>query len=152
MRDQGFSLFEPPNVSGWPAYYQTPVYDLFWINSVTIKNRKQTTEGASRWGIWLGDGINIRLNVKDYLQTYEQPNNIEILLDQMEERLLGASLPSRAKSRILSSVLGDKSSSYWTELVDNYFSNPTKDNRNMLSWRFEQLLYQFHELAEIHLF
>jgi hypothetical protein len=70
----------------------------------------------------------------------------------MEERLLGASIPERAKQRIKNSVLGDKNSNYWKELVDDYFSNPTKDNRNHLSWRFEQLLFQLHELAEIHLF
>lgn len=150
--DQGMRMFEPPSVSGWPAYYQEPVYDLFWVNSVTIKKRKQTTEGATRWGIWMGDGVNSRLNIKSYLESYQTPNDLDSLLEQMEERLLGASIPERAKQRIKNSVLGDKNSNYWKELVDDYFSNPTKDNRNHLSWRFEQLLFQLHELAEIHLF
>jgi len=65
---------------------------------------------------------------------------------------LGAPIPSRAKQRIISSVLGDKNPDYWEQLVDDFFNNPTKDNRNHLTWRFEQLLFQFHELSEIHLF
>ena len=152
VRTQGMSTFEPPSVSGWPAYYQAPVFDLFWVNSVTIKSRKEFTESSTRWGIWLNDGVNIKYNIRNYLESYDQPNNLNNLINQMEERLLGAPVPSRAKQRIISSVLGDKNPDYWKQLVDDFFNNPTKDNRNHLTWRFEQLLFQFHELSEIHLF
>ncbi len=150
--DQGMRLFEPPSVSGWPAYYQEPVYDLFWVNSVTIKKRKQTTEGATRWGVWMGDGVNARLNIRVYLESFKTPNSLDALIDEMEDRLLGAPIPVQARIRLRNSVLGDKNPDYWTQLVDNYFNNPTKDHRDQLSWRFEQLMFQFHELAEIHLF
>ena len=33
----GMGIHNPPSVSGWPAFYQDPIYDLYWINSVTIK-------------------------------------------------------------------------------------------------------------------
>lgn len=33
LERQGCCYFKPPNVSGWPSYYQAPVFDLFWINS-----------------------------------------------------------------------------------------------------------------------
>ena len=149
--DQGLRLFEPPSVSGWPAYYQAPVYDLFWVNSVTVKKRKQTSESATRWGVWLENGVHIRFNLKNYLDTFESPNNLETLLTEMQERFLGAPIPERAKGRIKSSVLGDKNDQYWNQLVDAYLDDPTIDNRNQLNWRLEQLLYQFFELAEIHL-
>ncbi|MCW1952774.1 MAG: DUF1800 domain-containing protein [Flavobacteriia bacterium] len=152
INSQGMGLFEPPSVSGWPAYYQEPVYDLFWVNSVTIKQRKQTSEGATRWGVWLGSGVHIKYNIKDYLDTYITPNILDALIDEMEDRLLGAPIPAQARVRLRNSVLGDKNPDYWTQLVDNYFNNPTKDHRDQLSWRFEQLMFQFHELAEIHLF
>ena len=151
LSSQGLRLFEPPSVSGWPAYYQEPVYDLFWVNSVTVKKRKQTSEGAARWGVWLRDGVHIRFNLKDYLDSFTLPNNLEVLLSEMQDRFLGAPIPERAKNRIKSSVLGDKNDHYWTDLVDAYLNNPTSDNRNQLNWRLEQLLYQFFELAEIHL-
>ena len=28
----GMEIHNPPNVSGWPAFYQDPIYDLYWIN------------------------------------------------------------------------------------------------------------------------
>ena len=147
-------LFNPPSVSGWPAYYQAPVYDLFWINSVTIKERKNTTEGATRWGVYLGDGINIRFNLKTYLQTFENPEDLNLLIIEMENRLLGSPITERAKQRLFNSVLGENSlnTNYWTSMVNDYFDDSSEDNRNNLSWRFEQLLFQFFQLGEIHLF
>ena len=151
---QGMRLFNPPSVSGWPAYYQAPVYDLFWINSVTIKERKNTTEGATRWGVYLGDGINIRFNLKTYLQTFENPEDLNLLIIEMENRLLGSPITERAKQRLINSVLGENSlnTNYWTSMVNDYFDDSSEDNRNNLSWRFEQLLFQFFQLGEIHLF
>jgi hypothetical protein len=151
---QGMRLFNPPSVSGWPAYYQAPVYDLFWINSVTIKERKNVTEGATRWGVWLGDGVNIRFNLKTYLQSFENPEELNLLIEEMENRLLGSPMTDRAKKRLINSVLGENSlnTNYWTSMVNDYLNDPSQDNRNNLSWRFEQLLFQFFQLSEIHLF
>lgn len=152
-QSMGMRLFSPPNVSGWPAYYQAPVYDLFWINSVTIKQRKNLTESATRWGIWLDDGVSIKFNIKKYLETYENPKQLDLLIDEMQDRLLGAPIPERAKIRIKNSVLGESlDTNYWTTLVNDYFNEPSHQTRNNLSWRFEQLLYQLFELSEIHLY
>src|SRR2546430_14288909 len=32
-------LLEPPNVAGWPAYYQQPGYHELWLNSDTLNSR-----------------------------------------------------------------------------------------------------------------
>ena len=34
-------LLEPPNVAGWPAYYQSPEYHEIWINAATLDARIQ---------------------------------------------------------------------------------------------------------------
>jgi hypothetical protein len=34
------SMGAVPNVAGWPAYYQTPNFHEYWINSNTIQKRK----------------------------------------------------------------------------------------------------------------
>ena len=62
--------------------------------------------------------------------------------------------PIFIKKRLINSVLGEDSlnTNYWTSMVNEYLDNPSQDNRNNLSWRFEQLLFQFFELGEIHLF
>ncbi|MFM1792264.1 MAG: hypothetical protein RLZZ252_618 [Bacteroidota bacterium] len=35
---------DPPNVAGWPAWYQKPLYHRSWINSDTLPKRNQFTD------------------------------------------------------------------------------------------------------------
>jgi hypothetical protein len=46
----GLGIHQPPSVSGWPAYYQEPVYDLFWLNSSTF-NENSGINDILRWGV-----------------------------------------------------------------------------------------------------
>lgn len=52
-------LGDPPNVAGWPAYWQTPQYNELWINAVTLPRRNQvsdallTSTGVTRSGFQL---------------------------------------------------------------------------------------------------
>jgi len=143
---------QPPSVSGWPAYYQTPVYDLFWINSMTIKDRTQFTNSATQWGIWMEDGNHLVLDKVDYLMKYSNVDDLTNLIQELSNRLLGGDIPVNAKERIKQSVLSGKSESYWTEAVDEYRNNPNEQNKNNLDWRIQNLLSQFFQLGEINLF
>lgn len=37
-------LFQPPDVSGWPAYYQEPMYYELWVNSNSLPRRARFTD------------------------------------------------------------------------------------------------------------
>ena len=39
ITNQGQDILESPNVAGWPAYYQDPLYHEIWINAVTLPLR-----------------------------------------------------------------------------------------------------------------
>jgi hypothetical protein len=150
--NMGMRIGQPPSVSGWPAYYQTPVYDLFWINSMTIKDRTQFTNSATQWGIWMEDGSHLVLDKVDYLMKYSNVDDLTNLIQELSNRLLGGDIPVNAKERIKQSVLSGKSESYWTEAVNDYRNNPSEQNKNNLDWRIQNLLSQFFQLGEINLF
>jgi len=38
-------LFQPPDVSGWPAYYQEPMHYELWVNSNSLPRRADFTDG-----------------------------------------------------------------------------------------------------------
>ena len=42
LNNQNFG--DPPNVSGWPSYYQAPQFYELWINSDTLPKRNQFTD------------------------------------------------------------------------------------------------------------
>ena len=148
----GMRIGSPPSVSGWPAYYQAPVYDLFWINSMTISDRVQFTNTATQWGIWLEEGNHIVLDRVDYILRYTNVDNLDNLIQELSDRLLGADIPPEAKSRIKQSILQNKNESYWTLAINEYRNNPSEQNKNNLDWRIQNLLSQFFQLGEINLF
>jgi Protein of unknown function (DUF1800). len=100
VRNQGMEIFGPPSVSGWPAYYQEPVYDLFWLNSVTIKARKEFTDGSSQWGIWLENGINLRYNLIAFMETFDNVASLDAFIEEITSRFLGGAIPDKALTRI----------------------------------------------------
>ncbi|HRI01704.1 MAG TPA: DUF1800 domain-containing protein [Saprospiraceae bacterium] len=51
---QGLNIADPPLVSGWQAWYQSPQYHEIWINADTLANRNKVAEGMNS-----GAGINI---------------------------------------------------------------------------------------------
>ncbi len=152
LGNQGVAFGSPPNVSGWPAFYQAPVYDLFWINSVSIQNKAQITSNYTQWGMWLGNSVYIYMDHVGYLLSFENHDNLNALLDEMTDRLLGCPIPEQSRERIVKSVLGSLSETYWTEAVNEYKENPTQINRDNLTWRFKLILSQMFQLGEIHLF
>ena len=152
IRKQGLSIGEPPNVSGWPPYYQQPVYDLFWINSITIKDKVKLNTSFIKNGKSISNKIYIALDHIAYLLSYEKHADLNALLDEMTDRLLGSPLPEQTRERLIESVIGSLSPSYWTEAVNDFKTNPTAENRENLIRRIKTLLNQLFQLGEIHLF
>ena len=157
MSNIGLNFTNPPNVAGWPAYYQYPVYDLFWINSDTLAKRANYANSTTRWGIYLGQGdingnVHVQIDWIAYLATFKNPENIDLLIAEIEERVLGAPLQDSTKARIKRVILGDMPASYYTQLYTAYINNPTDNNRNPLVYRLENLFSNIFQTNEFQLF
>ena len=148
----GMHLGNPPSVSGWPAYYQAPVYDLFWINSMTIQDRVNFTQLATQWGLWMQDGNHLTLDRVKYILTYQSVDNLDALIQELANRFLGGDVPLKTKDRIKQNVLNGVNESYWTDAVNDYKNNPTPNKKNNLNWRIQELLSKLFQLGEINLF
>jgi uncharacterized protein (DUF1800 family) len=152
--NMGMEIGKPPSVSGWPPYYQEPVYDMFWINSVTLKSKIQFVEGSCRWGIWMEDGFNLVVDKIKYLFTYANHNDIDLLLDEMTERLLCKSISNRDKNRIVLQSLNGASKVHWKQIINNY-KNGSEQVRDDYKWEiesvFERIMYQVFSLGEYNL-
>ena len=53
----GQELLNPPNVAGWPAYYQFPSYDEVWLDSATYPARKNSLLGIIYIGFSTGNNL-----------------------------------------------------------------------------------------------
>lgn len=151
LNNQAMSLGQPPSVSGWPPFYQKPVYDLFWINSVTLKNKIDTVETACKWGLWMEDSYHMTCDKMDYLFTYDNHEDVDDLLEEMSERLLSGDISEQDKERIISSSFNGANKMHWTELVRD-FKNGNDDAKWEIQGIFENIMFQVFSLGEYNLY
>jgi uncharacterized protein (DUF1800 family) len=157
MNNIGLNYTDPPSVSGWPAYYQAPVYDLFWINSDTISKRSNSGNSLAKWGAWVGTGdtkgnVHLQIDKIKFVSSLKSPDNIDLVIDETVARIMGAPISAKAKERIKASVLGGNAASYYTQLYQSYISKPTEETRTTLSNRLENLFSALFQMGENHLF
>ncbi|MEY3646174.1 MAG: hypothetical protein RL127_882 [Bacteroidota bacterium] len=150
---QGYSIGNPPSVSGWQAYYQEPIYDLIWINSDSIKRRKEIAESIAINGINFFDRPNVRIDLNVLLKKTKDPSNINTFIRDLAWLILGVEISEKVFLRLKKSILGDNFPDYyWSDAVKSFQNNPNKDNYNTLNIRVGQILAQIFDLNEIHVF
>lgn len=155
LPNQGFSVLYPPSVSGWPAYYQEPVYDLFWLNSVTIKAKKRFCEDLLMWGIHLNfnDTVKLKFSLWNFFEELKNPGNVDEFIREVSERFLSAPIPEKSIQTLKTALVGESLSEYyWTQAVSDFLQRKDKESYNTLYTRTERFLILLFDLNEIHVF
>lgn len=156
-KDIGMNLLDPPSVSGWPSYYQEPVYDLFWMNSSTISRRGKLAEQYLRWGFWMDifideNGVNLRTNYIDYLNSFEDPLDFNSFYEELCERFTGGLITTQAKSRIKNILLQEINLQHWREEVSLLLSNNLDQGTYAsIQWRLGHAMKSLATLGEFNL-
>ena len=149
-----------PNVSGWNAYYQTPAYHEYWINTNTIQKRFAflmqlfSTSGYSL----TYNTLNTKLLI-DYIAFVQQfapavisdPN---LLVEECVKYLLPVDLSQAQRDSIKQQTLlyQQITDSYWTTAWANYIGAPTNTTyKTTVNDRLKNLLYTIIQLAEYQL-
>ena len=153
----GLNFTDPPSVSGWPAYYQEPVFDLFWINSDTVAKRASMGNGIGRWGKWIGNGdtkgnVHIQIDIIKYLASLKNPSNIDDVIDESIDRLMSVPISQAARTRIRMKTLDGVTPTYYTQLYQSHLTKPTDDTRSTLTYRIQNMFGALFQMGEIHLF
>lgn len=151
LNNQGMLIGDPPSVSGWPPFYQAPVYDLFWINSVTLLDKSSFAERIFKYGLHMGDDYTLLADKSDYLFTYQNNEDIDQLLNEMSERLLSRPISEQDKTRIISNSINGADKSHWTDLVRS-FKGGKQNNKGPIEKIFENIISQVFALGEYNLF
>lgn len=144
---------DPPNVAGWPAYYQTPDYYEMWINSDTLPKRMLFTDMMLGSGFSAGTGTAIKIDPTIVAKQYYSAGDPNMLIDFFVELLLGLPISSTKKNdlKIATLLSGQTSDYYWTSAWATYISNPSTANYNIVRSRINGLLTELTHLAEYQL-
>ncbi len=144
---------EPPNVAGWPAYYQAPLFYEIWINSDTYPKRNQYTNTFINSG-FTKNTKKIQLDVVAFAKKMPIPNDPNKLINDSLEILYKVPVTTEFVQQVKIDILlsGQSTDYYWTELWDTMISKPNDTNTlNMVTTRLRSLYQYLLALPEYQL-
>lgn len=153
MANLGLEVGDPPSVSGWPAYYQEPSFDKYWITTDTITNRAIMSDSMCDWGFWVDEDKQFAADLIAFLQTLDQPEEANTMLRECGNLLLGIPLEDSEIDGLKEILLsGQQSDSYWYIAWTQLMADPDNEEyrlivRNRLVPTFKHLL----QLGQSHL-
>ena len=154
VSDQGQSIIDSPNVAGWPAFYQGPLYHEYWISSVTLPMRtNQIKSFLSNNGIrGFGDGLKIVLQPLDFLLSLENPKDINFVIDLLCKWLFPvfAEISDSTKSELIEIVVGGNPN-IWEDELNEYLNDPSEDKKEDINKKLRLLIKEMCLMPEYYL-
>lgn len=150
------NIGDPPDVAGWPAYYQEPLFDKIWVNSDTLPKRTVFSEGIVNGVIGFGKA-KLTIDLIRFTKSLPNPAQPLALIEDAVKRLYMMELSDKdkqyIKTDILLSGMNDKASDhYWTQGWENFINNPAdKVNTNNISQKLKSLYKYLMSLPQYQL-
>lgn len=147
------NIGDPPDVSGWKAYYQAPQFYEVWINSDTLPKRNQFTDIMVQTG-YTFNGKRIQIDGAEFAKTLSDPGDPNKLIDDITRIIYRIDLSAASKEQLKTDILlgGQSSDYYWTDAWNLFMSTPGNTaNTNTVKSRLRELLKYFMDLSEYQL-
>jgi uncharacterized protein (DUF1800 family) len=152
MTAQGLNLHDPPNVAGFPAYYQEPLFHEVWINTDTLPKRNQFTDIMTNTG-YTRLGFKMQFDFVAHAKTFSNPGNPDDLINDALKYMYRLSLSPQVKQQMKTQMLlsNQQYDYYWTNAWNAYIASPTVANYNIINTRLKDLFRYLMNLSEYQL-
>ena len=150
---QGLNLADPPIVSGWQAWYQSPQFHEIWINADTLANRNRVAENInSSKGISSAD-ISLKIDPILFVSKLKKPENATECVKECVKYMYNTDLSDTSIAYFKTFlVTGFPDDSYWSSLWFDYLETPNDLTlRNAVVTRLSSLFREIMSQAEYHL-
>lgn len=159
----GQTLMGPPNVAGWPAYHQYPLYDDVWMDTATLPARNDCM-GSLLWvGYTSGEdmyqpesrNLDLKVDLLAVVAQFSDPYDPNVLVSEAVDLLFAVPVSQAVKDQLKTNylLLGQQSDHYWSDAYGLYVNDP--DTTDMTAQLVPDiLLWMFNDMrgaAEIHL-
>lgn len=144
------NIGDPPNVSGFPAYYQVPFFDELWINTDSYARRKSFTDMLIN-DSYSNGGYKTAINAIDVAAKMSNPADPDVLVMDFNNYFLGRELSPELRNTIKTEILltGLSNNNYWTAAWNAYINNPADlNNFSVVNIRLKSLLQYFLSILE----
>ena len=120
------NIGDPPDISGWKAYYQTPNYYGIWINSDTYPRRNQFQDTMVLTG-YTANTHKIMIDPVAYAKTFANPGDPNALISDITGHLLRLPLSQTLRNQLKKDILlsGQDQDYYWTNAWTAHVGSPS---------------------------
>lgn len=144
---------DPPNVAGWPAYYQSPDYGELWINADTLPKRNKFTDLMIETG-YTRNGRKVIIDMIPFVKSVSSnPSNPNQLIQDLFDLLISTEIDPTMKENLKKQILlsGQTSDYYWTDAWNAYQSIQNTINFNLVNNRLKALVKYIMNLPDYQL-
>jgi uncharacterized protein (DUF1800 family) len=123
------NIGDPPDVSGWKPYYQTPSFYEYWLNSDTLPKRLQYTTNLISNG-YTFSGFKMIVDVLSYTRKVTSPRDPNKLIEEISIHLLGLPISLQHRDQLKKDILltGQSDDYYWSNAWDTYIASPANES------------------------
>ncbi|MEM6697595.1 MAG: DUF1800 domain-containing protein [Bacteroidota bacterium] len=151
MEDMQMKIFSPPNVAGWKAYYQKPLYYQSWISSATLPIRMTFTNKLASKGLRFA-GYNIKIDPLKFVESLSDPYDPNILILDLAKLLFPHPISEEQKNALKESLIPGLPDFEWTVEYRSYTSNPSDENLKVsVEQKLQNLLQRMMSMPEYYL-
>jgi len=153
MAEMNQNIGDPPDVSGWPAYYQAPQFHEIWINSDTLPKRNQFADGMISFG-YTRDESTVMIDALAFTKNLSNPSDPNALVNDAVTLLYRMPISDATKQMIKQQILLSNQTSdyYWTNAWNAYLAEPTNQTIiNVVNTRLKSFYQYLMDMAEYQL-
>lgn len=147
------NIGDPPDVSGWKAYYQEPQFYEIWINSDTLPKRNQFTDLMMVNG-YTFNGKKLQIDGAEFAKTLSDPGNPNQLIDDLTALMYRITISPSSKAQLKKDILlsGQLNDQYWTDAWNIFITTPgNASNTTSVKNKIRDLIKYLMNLAEYQL-
>lgn len=120
----GMNGLAPPNVGGWPAYYQAPNYSKLWANSSYIKLRFDFASYVTLFGGIEVDTYKYNVNLLGFLDNLSDPSDATQVIEDMVTVFCPKGLSTEKKLFLKTILLNGLPDFEWPVQYSEYIADP----------------------------
>ena len=145
------SYYEPPNVAGWKAYYQEPLFYRTWITAATLPPRQALTNVIVSGQAEIMDS-RITMDPLELIAKLENPENPNTLISELSCYIFPQPLTDSQYSFLKEVLIPGLPDFEWTVEYNLYLNNPEDEEiRRSVDAKLRSLLGTMLRMPEYYL-
>ncbi|MEL7427198.1 MAG: DUF1800 domain-containing protein [Bacteroidota bacterium] len=154
LSNMDMEYFHIPEVAGWKAYYQQPLYYRQWINAITLHQRSGFVRKLLTNGFLINEETEerFRLDVLSFIATLDNPMDVNAMIAEITALLLPQPLSEGQLFALKELLIPGLPDFEWTLEYGNYLGEPENEElREAVERKLQDFFSGLFNMAEFHL-